>query len=269
MTSPAIYTTKQALDKYLDLNIGDRSMVHDVSAYMTEGAGRIFSPDVIHLLRVFFQDQQGHIDASNALQQALSDAGVSEMSLSAFFGSTHAAAYRGTVDQTDAKNIEGNAYHEIQARSFTSTSMRHWKHGLGDDDYFDRAYVYGTTGFFLDNDLTKLTLDANDRLVVSQLAYVPDPNDNFDFTGGSPGTDIFNGAYADDSVAAYPSAIPGQTIHFEFDGDPVIIQNYGINNYAQDRAARQAEYDADKQILTDFFNQNGTQIIADHLSGIA
>lgn len=88
-------------------------------------------------------------------------------------------------------------------------------YGVGESDFADRCYVFGSTAFTLSGD-TEFWVDENGVRHVSNAAIIPDPEgDNFDFTGGSWPADISN--YLTKDVID-PSGI-GRKVPIIFEGE--------------------------------------------------
>lgn len=88
-------------------------------------------------------------------------------------------------------------------------------YGVGESDFADRCYVFGSTAFTLSED-TEFWVDENGVRHVSNAAIIPDPDgDNFDFTSDSIPAAITN--YLTEYVID-PSGI-GRKVPIIFEGE--------------------------------------------------
>ena len=169
-------------------------VVVNIQEYMTVGAGRFVSAYSFDFLHEFFNPE-----SSGAL--SLAPGTYTKQQLFAALG----------IDNEDNSVTFNNVFY-----------------GVGDSDYAERTYIWGTVGFAVGNEALFI-VDTNGTRHVENFSIVPlstlpgRDDENFDFAGG------FWSSIGNGLLGLYDTIDPsriGKTVTFEFSGDVAKVSLY-------------------------------------------
>lgn len=107
---------------------------------------------------------------------------------------------------------------EFQGKGYWNLTAEHGGSGIGSSRYTDFSYIFGTQNFVLDPS-TQIIVDASGRVSLGSYEIRLNKNnagvstDDFDFSGGGWGSDIFNYVHASDID------LNGKTVQLIYEGE--------------------------------------------------
>jgi Ca2+-binding RTX toxin-like protein len=188
--------------------------------YMENGAGRYAYPCLFGAIEKIF-----HLDTTQVEKKIANGcytlAGIQKVLID-----------NGILDKAFDLRTKNNEGDDIPTDAHIKISQ--YGTGIASSDFADRAYIFGSTWFYLKLDNASFIVD-NGQITIDGMEIIAD-KDNFDFDSNNPlalvlGAVVFNPTFDPYQLARGTSGSDGKAVTIEYDGGGKIYHHYDIGLY--------------------------------------